>query len=203
MSDAARQLASYRDLLALPEHVRAEVLAGEIVLAPAPRPKHAKTQRALSRFVGGPFDDDDGHGGPGGWWIFPEVDIELGEHDVVRPDLSGWRRERLPDPGEKRPITVPPDWICEISSPSTAALDRGKKRELYGRCGVSYYWIADVDARTLEAFVLESGRWLLAGTYTDGDAARVAPFAEVELDIGRLFLPRRAESSNDAPPQPE
>ena len=60
-------------------------------------PKHSKAQRALGRFVGGPFDDDDGRGGPGGWWIFVEVDVALSVHDIVRPDLAGWRRERLAD----------------------------------------------------------------------------------------------------------
>ncbi|MEM6789286.1 MAG: hypothetical protein AAF715_17315 [Myxococcota bacterium] len=59
--------------------------------------------------MGGPFDDDDGHGGPGGWWIFVEVDVALSTHDVVRPDVAGWRRERLRDPGEKRPIEIGPD----------------------------------------------------------------------------------------------
>ena len=111
------KLATYADLLAMPEDVRAEVFAGEIVTTPASLPRHSKVQRALSRFVGGPFDDDDGRGGPGGWWIFVEVDVELGPHDVVRPDLAGWRRERLPNPGKARPITVAPDWVCEVLSP--------------------------------------------------------------------------------------
>jgi hypothetical protein len=66
MSMPAARLATYDDLLQLPDDVRAEVIAGQIVTAPAPLPRHARVQRAVSRFVGGPFDDDDGHGGPGG-----------------------------------------------------------------------------------------------------------------------------------------
>ena len=190
MDDAAKRLATYEDLLALDDDVRAEILAGEIVTSPAPLPKHSKAQRALGRFIGGPFDDDDGHGGPGGWWIFVEVDVALGPHEIVRPDLSGWRRFRLPDPGDQRPIEVTPDWVCEILSPSTVSRDRVEKRRLYAEHGVAHYWIVDVDARTLEAFALDEGRWVLAGTWGESDVAAIPPFEGVELAVGRLFLPR-------------
>jgi Uma2 family endonuclease len=183
-------MATYADLLKLPDDVRAEVLSGQIVTSPAPLPKHSKVQGAVRRFIGGPFDDDDGHGGPGGWWIFVEVDVQLGVHDIVRPDLAGWRRERLPSPGNRRPIDVVPDWVCEVLSPSTASRDRLGKRQLYAQTGVAYYWIVDVDARVLEAFELVQGRWSLIGTYGDDATVRIPPFAEVELPVGRLFLPR-------------
>lgn len=190
MTDVARRLATFRDLLELPEDVRAEVIAGQMVTAPAPLPKHSKAQRALGSFVGRPFDDDDGHGGPGGWWIFVEVDIAFGPHDIVRPDLSGWRRQRLASPGEQRPIEVVPDWVCEVLSPSTSTRDRVTKRDLYAAHSVAHYWIVDVDARTLEAFELTDGRWLLVGAHDETRVARIPPFAEAELPIARLFLPR-------------
>lgn len=190
MSDLAARLATYADLLSLPEDVRAEVLAGTVVTSPAPLPKHSRAQRSLGSFLGRPFDDDDGYGGPGGWWIFVEVDVQLGPHDIVRPDLAGWRRERLANPGDLRPITVVPDWVCEVLSPSTAAQDKITKRALYARSGIRSYWIVDVDAHTLEAFELLDQRWVLAGTYGDDALARIAPFEQIELAVGRLFLPK-------------
>ena len=36
-------------------------MGGEIVTLPAPMPRHLSVRRALGRFVGGPFDDDDGY----------------------------------------------------------------------------------------------------------------------------------------------
>jgi Uma2 family endonuclease len=193
MAQPAGKLATYSDLLRLGEDVRAEVLAGEIVALPAPVPRHSKSQGSLRRFVGGPFDDDDGFGGPGGWWIFVEVDVQLSPHDVVRPDLSGWRRERLPQPGSARPIETAPDWVCEVLSPSTAAVDRVTKRALYARHGVRHYWLVDPEARTLEALELDHGRWLELGAWGEGAVARIAPFAELELTLARLFLPREAD----------
>ena len=107
---AALSLATYDELLALPDGERGEIVRGSLVLAPAPLPRHSKVQGALRRFIGGAFDDDDGRGGPGGWWVLLEVDVRLGRHDIVRPDLAGWRRERLLDPWDLRPIDVVPDW---------------------------------------------------------------------------------------------
>jgi Uma2 family endonuclease len=193
MSIPASRLATYDDLLSLESDVRAEIVDGRVITAPAPLPRHSKAQGAIRRFVGGPFDDDDGHGGPGGWWIFVEVDIRLSAHDIVRPDLAGFRRERLPRPGSVRPIDVVPDWICEIASPSTAAFDRVAKRALYARHGVPHYWIVDPDARTIEALELSAGRWLELGAYDETSEARIPPFAELTLEVGRLFLPRDAD----------
>lgn len=182
--------ATYDDLLALPEGQRGEVVAGRVHVAPSPRPRHARTQRALGGFIGGPFDDGDGHGGPGGWWILTEVDVRLSAHDVVRPDLAGWRRERLGgDPWDTLPIDVIPDWICEVLSPSNAAHDRVIKRRLYAKHGVPHYWLVDPQTRTLEALRLAGDLWVETGSWGDGDVARVEPFEAIELEVGRLFVP--------------
>lgn len=183
----ARRLATYDDLLALPEDVKAELLAGEVHVQPGPLPGHARAQRALGRFVGGPFDDD--RDGPEGWWIFTELDVRFGPHDVVRPDLSGWRRARLPDPWRARPIDVVPDWVCEILSPSTERIDRVTKQRLYADHGVAHYWIVDPSERVLEAYVLDRGQWRIAGTYDDTAVVRIPPFEAIELAVGRIFPP--------------
>lgn len=190
MAPLAHKLATYDDLLVLPDDVRAELIAGQVVTAPAPLPRHANAQGSLRSFVGKPFHDDDGFGGPGGWWIFAEVDVRLTRHDVVRPDLAGWRRERLLDPAMQRPIDVAPDWICEILSPTSVTRDRVDKRRLYAEVGVPHYWIVDPEARTLEAHLLEGGRWLLLGSYDDTASVHIPPFEAIELAVGRLFLPR-------------
>jgi Uma2 family endonuclease len=189
---AAPAAATFADILALPDDVRAEVLDGVLVTPPSPLPEHSNAQRALSRFVGGPFHDDDRLGGPGGWWIFVELDVQLSEHVIVRPDLVGWRRERLPNPWGQRPITVTPDWVCEVISPSNAAQDRVRKRRVYATHRVPFYWIIDPAARLLEALrLVPSGdlEWNEVGVYDDTAVARMAPFDAIELPVGRLFPP--------------
>jgi Uma2 family endonuclease len=171
------------------------VLGGDVVLSPAPLPRHSKAQGSARRFLGGPFDDDDGHGGPGGWWIFVEVDVMLGPHDIVRPDLAGWRRDRLRQPGRVRPIEVVPDWVCEVLSPSTAARDRITKRRLYAQAGIPFYWLIDPELRAVEALALRDGVWVELGVFDETASARIAPFDAIELEIGRLFLPKEADQT--------
>lgn len=186
--EPARKLATYEDLLALPGDVKGEIVDGAVVTQPAPLPRHSHVQRAVSSFVGKPFHDDDGFGGPGGWWILLEVDVRLGLH-VVRPDLAGWRRERLVDPWDSRPIDARPDWVCEIVSPSNAAADRVTKHRIYAEHEVPFYWIIDPAEGTLEALRLEAGVWVDAGSFDVTDVARIAPFEAIELAVGRLFPP--------------
>ena len=190
MSAPVARRATYQDLLAVPEDTRAEIIAGEIRVAPAPLPKHSRALRALGSYIGRPFDDDHGKGGPGGWWILVEVDVQLGEHDIVRPDVAGWRRERLPEPWDVRPIMTVPDWICEITSPSNVAHDRLVKAQLYAEHDVPHFWLLDPAERLLESFTLSARVWTRTGCYGDDAIARVAPFEEVELDVGALFPPK-------------
>lgn len=188
---AAEKLATYEDLLARPEGSREEVIDGVLVTPPSPLPRHGRAQRVLGRAIGGPFDDDDGKDGPGGWWILPEVDVRLATHRIVCPDVSGWRRERLPDPWNLRPIDVVPDWICEILSPSNVAHDRVTKRHLYAEHGVPFYWLLDTEARTLEALRLDpiEKRWVDVGSYDDASIARIAPFEAIEIEVKSFFPP--------------
>ncbi len=143
----------------------------------------------MSVRIGGPFDL--GEGGPGGWWILMEPDVDLGPLDIVSPDLAGWRRERIPDFPPEQPIAVTPDWVCEVLSPKTARRDRTMKFDLYLRSGVPAYWLVDLELRTLEAFEAQNGRWVRLGAWTDGDKARIAPFEAIEIDIGTLFPPSK------------
>src|SRR4051812_38911225 len=121
------QPATYADLEALPEGVRAELIDGEIVTEPSPLPEHSNVQRRLGIAVGNPYQDQHGRGGPGGWWIFLEVDVRFDERRVLRPDVAGWHRERLPRPNV-RPIEIAPDWVCEVISPTSRARDRIRKK---------------------------------------------------------------------------
>lgn len=85
-------------------------------------------------------------------------------------------------------MTVAPDWVCEIPSPSTERMDRIHKLRIYGREGVAHIWLINPLQRTLEALKLEQGRWTVAGTH-GGEDERVAiePFDAVALDLARVW----------------
>ena len=186
MSSPARRLATWADIAAFPEGTRAEILDGQVVVAPSPSPRHQGIGSRLLRRIGGPFDEDDT---PGGWWILHEVDVELGPHRVVQPDVAGWRRTRVPGYPTEQPIRTVPDWICEILSPSNAGRDRIVKAAIYLDSGVPFLWFADPEERLLEAFEAREGAWVRLGAWGNGDVARIAPFEAVELEVSRLFPP--------------
>lgn len=191
----ALKLSTVQDLLALDSDARVELVDGQLVPKPEANARHGKAQSTLARDVGGPFEDGFG-GGPGGWWILTETLVQLA-HQVYRPDIAGWRRERLPDPAAHTPIQVVPDWVCEILSPgaANARRDRVHKREAYARAGVQHYWLVDPDARVLEALALDAGSWRECGAWDeDAHAAHIPPFNAVALDIGRFFLPAPTET---------
>jgi Uma2 family endonuclease len=186
MSRAApvRRPATYDDLLAVPDHLVAEILGGELHTSPRPAPRHAVANSGLGADLGGPFDR--GRGGPGGWWILDEPELHLGD-DVVVPDLAGWRRVRLPEIPAEAFFTAAPVWVCETLSPSTERIDRGKKLAIYAREKVAHLWLLNPIAETLEVYRLEHEHWLLLVTHAGDVSARIEPFDAVELELWRLW----------------
>lgn len=179
-----RPAATYEDLLAVPDHLVAEILDGDLYTSPRPAPRHADASSGLGGALRGPFDR--GRGGPGGWRILYEPELHLGR-DVIVPDLAGWRRERLPHIPAEAHIAIAPDWVCEVLSPSTAALDRVKKLAIYARESVSHAWLVDPIAQTLEVFRLADARWTLVGTWAGTDTLRAEPFDALDLDLTLLW----------------
>jgi Uma2 family endonuclease len=162
----------------------AEILDGELFLSPRPAPRHAVVSSRLGFDIGGPFDR--GSGGPGGWWILDEPELHFGEQIVV-PDLAGWRRERLPVMPEEAYFSLAPDWVCEVLSPSTTRIDRGRKLRIYAEAGVPHAWLVNPQDRTLEVLRLRDGAWTIVAVWEDAAVVRAEPFEAIELELGRLW----------------
>jgi Uma2 family endonuclease len=184
--------ATYADIEALPPTMVGEIIHGVLHAHPRPAPRHGRAAGQLEFELGGPFDR--GRDGPGGWIFLPEPELHLGPHIVV-PDIAGWRRERLTPFPKTAFIETPPDWIAEILSPSTQALDRTDKLAVYAEFGVGHCWYVDPIVRTLEALALTSGKWLLAATYKDADPVTAPPFEAHTFQLDVLWVP---EPSKDA-----
>lgn len=180
----ARRRATYEDLLAVPDHLVAEIIDGDLHTSPRPAPRHAHATTGVAADLVGPFDR--GRGGPGGWRILVEPELHLGA-DVVVPDVAGWRRTRATTLPEQAYFTLAPDWVCETLSPSTERIDRGKKLAIYAREGVAHLWLLNPIAETLESYRLEQGRWLLLATHAGDVGARIEPFDAVEFELWHLW----------------
>jgi Uma2 family endonuclease len=178
--------ATYADLEALPENVVGEIIDGELFVQPRPAMPHASAASNLGGMLFGPFRL--GNGGPGGWVIIDEPELHLGSApDVLVPDIAGWRRDRLPEVPSTPAITLAPNWVCEILSPSTAIKDRKRKMPIYAREGLGHLWLLDPILKTLEVFRLESSRWILIATYAEDEKVRAEPFEALELDLSIVW----------------
>ena len=186
MTKAAKREAIYEDLQGVPEGTVGEIINGELIVTPRPSRKHGFSAYALGGELLPPYQFGRG-GGPGGWVIIGEPEVKFGENYLL-PDIAGWRRERFPEAEETNRISVSPDWIAEILSPSTVRVDRIKKMAIYAEHGVPYLWLIDPVAKTFEVFKLESGGWLLRSVFGEYDKVRVEPFADIEIDLKNLWI---------------
>jgi Uma2 family endonuclease len=175
------------DWLALPQDARMELIDGELVEKAAPTFEHGRAQGHTVGAISGPYDRrPGGPGGPGGWWIATEVDVLL-DGRGYRPDVAGWRRERAPSPPTERPITLRPDWLCEIVSDSNRSTDTVTKLRRYHQACVPHYWILDQIDRTLTVHRYTADGYLVAMRAEAGERVRAEPFAELELQVSVLL----------------
>ncbi|WNG53613.1 Uma2 family endonuclease [Archangium gephyra] len=184
MGGSRQRKASYADLEALPEHVVGELINGELYASPRPAPRYAMAKAELLYELAGPFSR--GKGGPGGWRLIFEPELHFGE-DVLVPDIAAWRRERMPRIPDTVAVTLVPDWVCEVLSPSTRNLDHKAKLPVYAREGVRHVWLVDPNARTLEVFRLEGNHYLPMTPHSGQVRVRAEPFESLELHLSLLW----------------
>jgi len=182
--------ATYEDIEALPVGWVGEIVADELYASPQPALGHLRAATVLVALLA-PFFEM-GRSSPGGWWFLKKPELHFGPNVVV-PDLAGWRRERVPEPKDPETpwLTVAPDWLCEILSPTTRTLDRVRKMPLYHREGVEHAWLIDPVRRTLEVYRHTRAGWKRTGLYGGNTTIRVEPFEAVLLELGLLWTPQQ------------
>lgn len=176
--------ATYEDVLAAPPDKVAELIDGELILSPRPSKKHASVSSLLGADLISAFQR--GRGGPGGWVILDEPELHLDE-DILVPDLAAWRVERAEKLDDGAFFTTPPDWVCEVLSPSTAAHDRTEKLEIYAREHVHHVWLLDPVLRTLETFAWSEAGWVTLKVWHGNEKVRAVPFDAIEMDLATLW----------------
>jgi Uma2 family endonuclease len=185
MSKALKKDATYADLCAVPENFVAEILGGELYASPRPASPHAHAFGVLFAKLVGPYQE--GERGPGGWWFLCEPELHF-RGDVLVPDIAGWRRERMPTIPNVAHFTLAPDWVCEVLSPSTQAIDRRRKLPIYAREDIGHVWLVDPLERTLEVLRRDSRRWSKVATHEGDSKVRAEPFEATELALRALWL---------------
>jgi len=136
-----------------------ELLEGRIVMTPPAGWPHGECASGIGTFfgqfvrkhkLGRVFDSSQG--------------FRLGDRDTVEPDYSFVSHERWAQsepPKRGRLLSVVPNLVVEIISPTTSGRDRVRKRHIYERHGIDEYWLIDPEEETIEVLALKKGRYVV------------------------------------------
>ena len=151
MESGLKTRLDYGDYCAIPpDGKRYELIDGEIYTTPAPSPLH---QRLVLRFARALQD----HFRPPTEVFVAPIDVILGPHDVLQPDLVV-----VDNPAQvsDRGIEGPPLLVIEVLSPGTTVYDRTTKSRRYATLGVPHYWLVDPATHRIECYRREGSIYL-------------------------------------------
>ena len=162
MDEMSGKIYTIRDIEALPEGKRAELIDGRMYEMASPSRVHQRLLGELYRLIANYIEERDGSCEV---YLAPfAVYINNDEYNYVEPDvLVICDEEKLDEKG----CLGAPDWIIEITSPSSVKMDYERKTALYRESGVREYWIVDPDQKTVTVYDFEN----------DAEAVRY-PFSE-------------------------
>jgi Uma2 family endonuclease len=174
---------TYDDYVALPDDdgLRYEILDGELSVSPSPTFRHqlvvARLLGILRAYVGA---NDLGEA------VAAPITVVLANTSVLQPDIIYIAKERMNLVSARGTVDGGPTLAIEVLSPSTTPTDRGKKRQLFERYGVPYYWIVDHEARAIEIYAANGGVYGVADRRTD-DLVGLPPFPGLRIDPAQLW----------------
>ena len=173
---------TYADLAAMPDDgMRREIIDGTLVVSPSPRIRHqmvgGRLHFAFQRQLLGPAQDR----------ILWDVNLVLGEHDIVEPDILFVTDDQAGIVEDVYVRGIPALVIEVLSEPR---LDRVRKRDLYARYGVPEYWIADPDADRIEVYRLADGAYGKPEIFEPGDTLTFEPIPGLAIDVAAVFPQR-------------
>ena len=166
---------------ALPEDGnRYEVVYGELLVTPAPRPWHEVIVQRLVVALDAYLRRE-----PVGIVLGSRADISWAPDVLVQPDVFvvPMAQARTLDWTQYKDLLL----VAEVLSPSSVRSDRFLKRRRYQEAGVPLYWIVDGDQREVEV-------WTPEARFPSVERARLSwrpagAAAEFSLTLEELFRP--------------
>ena len=145
MAIQPQQKLGYEDYARFPDDGRRwEVIDGEAFMVPSPTTDH---QDVILRLAAAVKDHLDRHGG-GRVFVSP-LDVVLGPHDILQPDVI-FVSDADASVITHKHISGVPTWLVEVVSDPVR--DRKVKRDTYMRYGVGEYWVVDPELRRVEVY---------------------------------------------------
>lgn len=137
-----------------------ELLDGELIVSPAPVPKHQRSSRQLEMLIEELKLNGEVFHAP--------IDLYLDKANIPQPDIVWIAANSRCIVGEKY-LQGPPEMIVEIFSPSTETKDRKTKFNLYQRYAIPEYWMVDPELEFIEVYVFENGAYKRLGLFEPGE----------------------------------
>ena len=179
---SAQSRVGYTDLVSMPDDGRRyEIHGGELVVVPSPLPRHQMAVQSIFLLLHGHARDT------GGTALIAPLDIVLDEFDVVQPDIVFFRAERRHLVQPDAVTRHPPDIAVEVLSPSTAAVDRGRKMRMFAIYGMPEYWIVDPVRKQIEVHALENGAYRQAQAAAVDDVVRSVLLPNLTFAAASVF----------------
>lgn len=175
-----KQHYTIKDIYALPDGQRAELIDGQIYNMAPPKRIHQKLVSELTRYIGNYIKSK-----KGSCEIYPApfaVFLDQDDRNYVEPDISV-----ICDPNklDEYGCNGTPDWIIEIASPSTERMDYGIKLFKYRSAGVREYWIINPVSRTINIFDFENNE--KTGQYSFDSDISPCIFKDLNIKIADLL----------------
>lgn len=179
---------TYSDFLTWPEGERWEIIEGVPYMQAAPTWQHRAISVQLTsqfnaylkgkpcRVFAAPFD-----------LCIPEFDESDEEisNIISQPDIVVVCDESKL---RKTGYFGVPSLIIEISSPSTARLDKLVKFNKFEKAGVKEYWIIKPDTKLVSVFTLQdNNRYGRPELYTEIDNVEVSIFSDFTIELNAVF----------------
>lgn len=174
---------TYADYLSWDESERIQLIDGEPVMQATPSTAHQEVTGnlylALRQFL---------KGKPCKAYLAPlavRLDAREDNSDttVLEPDIFVVCDEKKMG---RTGCAGAPDLVIEVTSPSTARIDRVTKFRKYQQAGVREYWIVDPETRAVHVHVLNGGMYM-ASAYEDTEDVPVQVLPGCVVQLGEVF----------------
>lgn len=178
---------TYVDYLEWTEETQVEIIDGELYMQAAPSRRHQEILSELHRQIANYLVGKRCRVYPAPFEVCLEtIDIPEQVINVFEPDLS-----IICDPSklDDRGCKGAPDWIVEITSPSTARIDKIKKFNKYEAAGVKEYWIIEPEEKIVSVFTLQdNGRYGRPEMYAEDDTIQVKVLDSLQIELDKVFV---------------
>jgi Uma2 family endonuclease len=181
MEMTEEKLKTYDDYAKLPEGASCQLIAGEIVMSPAPDLLHQDVLGhifyelrtfVLQRKLGKVF-------------VAP-TDVYFSEHNTFQPDILFVSTDRKHILKEER-IEGAPDLVVEVLSPGTGYYDLAKKKDVYEQYGVKEYWLVDPKLHSIEVLVNQDRSFVTLAKAKQTGLVASQVLSGFQIDLASVF----------------